>query len=188
MSKTDFITKYLERYPTGAAILYVAVVAAFVLVAVVEILDISERRAAVAATADILSQLDARVRPASGRPGVGEIAAVTGSPFLEGATFTLAGATLLQRVAGAVTKANGNILSSQVELQGPQAKDGIVSVTLSCEVEQPALQGLLYDIEAGMPFLFVDQVVAQGPATITAGPGMKLRVLLTVSGQWLGTK
>ena len=35
----------------------------------------------------------------------------------------------------------------------------------SCEIEQPQLQQLLYDLEAGMPFLFVDQLVVQTPLT-----------------------
>ena len=48
----------------------------------------------------------------------------TGSPFLEGQTLTVAGAALLQRVADAVTKVGGNVLSSQVDVQGVQAKDG----------------------------------------------------------------
>jgi general secretion pathway protein M len=47
---------------------------------------------------------------------------------------------------------------------------------------------LLYDIEAGMPFLFIDQLVVQAPGTFaTSGEG-KLRILLGVSGQWQGAK
>jgi general secretion pathway protein M len=71
-------------------------------------------------------------------------------------------------------------------LDGPQAKDGFVSVTVNCELEQSALQQLLYDLEAGMPFLFVDQLVAQGPAATT--PQDKLRLVISVSGQWQGAK
>jgi general secretion pathway protein M len=56
----------------------------------------------------------------------------------------------------------------------------------SCEIEQPQLQQLLYDLEAGMPFLFVDQLVVQTPLA-ESGNG-KLRILLGVSGQWRGAK
>src|SRR6202030_4628593 len=83
--------------------------------------------------------------------------APSGSAFLEGATVTVAGAALLQRVAGAVTKLGGNVLSSQLDLQGTQSKAGFVSIVASCEIDQPALQPLIYDLEAGMPFLFVEQ-------------------------------
>ena len=56
--------------------------------------------------------------------------------------------------------------SSQVDLQGPQSKDGFVTLLISCEMEQPNLQKLLYDLEAGMPFLFIDQLVVQGPRNV----------------------
>ena len=60
----------------------------------------------------------------------------------------------------------------------------------SCELEQPAVQQLLYDIEAGMPFLFIDQLVVQAPegGTGAEAGGGKMRVLLGVSGQWQGGK
>jgi general secretion pathway protein M len=79
-------------------------------------------------------------------------------------------------------------LYTQVDLEGPQSKDGFVSVTVNCEVAQPALQQLLYDVEAGMPFLFVDQLVAQGPAVPGTTPEGKLRILISVSGQWQASK
>jgi general secretion pathway protein M len=107
---------------------------------------------------------------------------------LEGPTVTVAGAALLQRVAGAVTRVGGNILSSQVDLQGAQSKNGFVKVSVDCEVDQPSLQQLLYDLEAGMPFLFVDQLVAQAPETTTNALSQKMRVSLLVSGQWQGVK
>ena len=98
--------------------------------------------------------------------------------------MTVAGAALLQRVADAVTKVGGNVLSSQVELQGCTAKDGYVGLTGKLRGRAAALQRLLYDLEAGMPFLFVDQLVAQAPQSTQAQPGGRMRVLLAVSGQW----
>jgi general secretion pathway protein M len=110
---------------------------------------------------------------------------MVGSAFLEGSTVTIAGAALLQRVVGAVTRHGGSVSSSQLDLQSVQAKDGFISVTASFDLEQPALQQIIYDIEAGMPFLFVDQLAVQGPAPSTTS-GEKLRVLISVSGQWQG--
>jgi general secretion pathway protein M len=65
-----------------------------------------------------------------------------------------------------------------------------VSLTASCELDQPALQQLLYDLEVGMPFLFVDQLVIQAPEAGTGQEGAagRMRVLLGVSGQWQGAK
>jgi len=58
------------------------------------------------------------------------------------------------------------------------------------EVNQEQLQQLLYDLEAGMPLLLVDQLVVQAPVN-GASPGKspgndRLQVRLSVSGQWRG--
>ena len=148
--------------------------------------EILERRQAIAASADLLAQLEGR-KPMAARAGSGETQIPTGSPFLEGQTLTVAGAALLQRVADAVAKVGGNVLSSQVDVQGVQAKDGFVNVLASCELDHAALQRLLYDLEAGMPFLFIEQVVAQTPQTGSAETG-RMRLLLSVAGRWGGEK
>jgi general secretion pathway protein M len=58
----------------------------------------------------------------------------------------------------------------------------------SCEIDQSEVQKLLYDLEAGMPFLFIDQLVVQTPLTSSGPGGGRLRLLLAVSGQWPGAK
>ena len=99
----------------------------------------------------------------------------------------MAGAALQQRIGNAVKAVGGNVLSLQVDLQGTEAKKGFVSLTASCEVEQPALQQLLYDLEAGMPFLFIDQLTVQSPQSGEADGG-RMRVLIGVSGLWQGAR
>jgi general secretion pathway protein M len=188
MNMSNLFTAFLTRFPSGAAILYIGVVMMFAITAWTTVAEILQRREAVAATAATLSQLEGR-SPAVPR-GRGKEAdpAATGSPLLDGATITVGGANLLQRVASSITRLGGNILYTQVDLEGPQSKDGFVSVTVNCELEQPKLQQLLYDLEAGMPFLFVDQLVAQGPASLATAPEGKLRIVISVSGQWQGAK
>jgi general secretion pathway protein M len=168
--------------PLLAVMGYVAVVIVLVAMAWSGVAEILERRQAIAASADLLAQLEGR-KPSAARAGRAETQIPTGSPFLEGQTLTVAGAALLQRVADAVTKVGGNVLSSQVDVQGVQAKDGFVSVLASCELDYAALQQLLYDLEAGMPFLFIEQVVAQTPQTGSAETG-RMRLLLSVAGRW----
>ena len=182
------IEAYLARVPFGALITYVVAILAFVIIAALPVADIAERRSAVAAAAYILNQLEGRTPSRAHSLDSTDISVASGSPFVEGATVTVAGAALLQRLATAMTRVRANILSSQVDLQGPLAKQGFVAATVSCELEQPALQQLLYDLEAGMPFLLVDQLVVQAPVATgpdASGPG-KLRVLISVSGQWQG--
>jgi general secretion pathway protein M len=106
---------------------------------------------------------------------------------VEGATVTVAGAALLEHVTAAIARLGGNVQSSQIDLQGNQSKNGFITMIASCEIDQPGLQRLLYDLEAGMPFLFVDQLVVQTATGAAAGEG-RLRVLLSVSGQWQGAK
>jgi general secretion pathway protein M len=184
MSFAASLKKSLIDSPTVAAAAYAGVVIVLLAVVASSLIDLFGQRASVAATAAMLEQLEGRKPAATGKRS-GDVGVPTGSAFLEGATVTVAGAALLQRVAGAVTKAGGNVLSSQLDVQGgPNAKAGFISMVANCELEQSALQSLLYDLEAGMPFLFVDQLDIQVAA---AGDG-KLRFLLGVSGQWQGAK
>ncbi len=175
--------KLLTTSPIVAATVYAGLVLVLLALVVSSVVDLLGQQAAVDASAAMLEQLEGRKTP-GGRSA--DAAMPSGSPFLEGATVTVAGAGLLQRVAGAVTKLGGNVLSSQLDVQGTHAKAGFVSMVASCELDQPSLQPLIYDLEAGMPFLFIDQLSVQAPTT-TSGEG-KLRILLTVSAQWQGAK
>jgi len=184
MNLAATLRKSLVGSPIIAGAVYAGLVAVLLIVAANSLIDLYNQRASVAASAAMLEQLEGR-KPLSADKRSDQAGAPTGSAFLEGATVTVAGAALLQRVAAAVTKAGGNVLSSQLDVQGgPNAKAGFVSMVANCELEQSALQSLLYDLEAGMPFLFVDQLDIQ---VATAGEG-KLRFLLGISGQWQGAK
>lgn len=175
--------RFFARFPAFAALGYVVLVAVLGCAAWFATADILDRRQAVADSQALLAQLE-RGRPTSATPAEAASQAPQGSPFLEAQTVTLAGAALLQRVAGAVTQVRGSVLSSQVDVQDAPSKAGAVSLVASCEVAQADLQKLLYDLEAGMPYLFVDQLVVQAPDTVTRQEGGRLRVVLGVSGQW----
>jgi general secretion pathway protein M len=185
MSTTNPSGGYFARYKLAAAILYAALVIAFLATTAVAVMDLADRQQAVAAAADTLNQLESRAPPTQ---TAGAEAPMPGSAFLEDATVTVAGATLLQRLAGAVTRAGGIIVSSQVDLQGPLSKDRFISATASCELQQPALQQLLYDLESGMPFVYVDQLQVEGPAALAGDLRGPLRVTISVSAQWQGPR
>ncbi|MDE2329294.1 MAG: type II secretion system protein M [Bradyrhizobium sp.] len=178
-----FTLRKLTTAPLPAAVIYLGLLVSLLFTTANSISDLFGKRAEVAAVQAMLDQFESR-RPATAKGGLAG-AAPAGSPFLDGATVTVAGAALLQRVSSAVAKFGGNVLSSQVDLGAP-SKAGFVTIIASCDIGQTGLQQLLYDIEAGMPFLFVDQLVVQTPAGFS-GEG-KLRILLTVSGQWQGAK
>ena len=180
------VARALARSPLVAMVLYLAVVGGLVVMTGLAVSGIVDQRRALAQTSDLLEQLQGRKARDAGLPS----AARPGSPFLEGSTVTVAGAALLQRVGTAIAGVGGTIQSSQVDLLGSQAKDGFIDLVVSCEMEQPALQKLLYDLEVGMPFLFVDQLDVQIPQTTAideSGTG-RIRIVLGVTGQWQAGK
>jgi general secretion pathway protein M len=188
MSPAALFQQISSRIPYAAAVSYLALLLCLGLTTWGAVGDILERQSALASSADLLARLEGRATPRPNRDGIDEFSAAAGSPFLEGPTVTVAGAALLQRVGAAMTRYGGTVQSSQVDLQGSPSKPGFVSVVVSCEIEQPALQQLLYDLESGMPFIFVDQLVVQAPALAASATAGKLRVLLAASGQWEGEK
>ena len=179
--------KAVTTSPILSAAIYVGFVVVLLFIVVTSITDVFDQRSEVSAASAMLEQLEGR-RPAALGGSPGDVTMPSGSAYLEGATVTVAGAALLQRVAGAVVKFGGNVLSTQLDLQGSQTRAGFLSMIASCEIDQPQLQQLLYDLEAGMPFLFVDQLVVQTPLTASGSGSGRLRVLIAVSGQWRGAK
>ena len=76
------------------------------------------------------------------------------------------------------------MVSSKVDLDGPETKNGFVGLIASVEIGQPDLQALLYDLEAGMPFLFVDKLSVQSPEQFGEPETGRVRMTLSVIGQW----
>jgi general secretion pathway protein M len=171
-----------------AITVFVFLIFGFVATTWISIADILDRRDDLANSEDLLDRLKGR----SGKSGNPLAAGPTrtGSPYLEGPTLTVAGASLLQRVTGAITQAGGTVQSSQINIEGNQGKDGFIGLLISCEADQPGLQKILYDLEAGMPFLFVDQLDVQMSQTAAANESApaRARIILGVSGQWQNKK
>ena len=124
MNLSAALRKSFAASPTLAAAAYAGLVLALLAIVVSSIVDILDQRAAVASSAAMLEQLEGHKALAPGGRSA-DAGMPSGSAFLEGATVTVAGAALLQRVAGAVTKLGGNVLSSQLDVQGTHSKAGI---------------------------------------------------------------
>src|SRR3981081_4958693 len=142
MNSQNAITRTLTRSPLIAVALYIAVAGGLLGIAGIAVLDIAGHRQALAQTADLLDQL--RGRKARGGGASSLAAEHPGTPFLEGPTVTVAGATLLQRVAAAVANVGGTIQSSQVDVLGTQAKDGSGGRVVSFQIDQPSMGTVLH--------------------------------------------
>jgi general secretion pathway protein M len=186
VTKPLFHLGRLVRHPGIPALGYGALVIVLIVTVIFAVLNVTQRYRANLELAEVLAryQHHGSSSPTADKRAAGD--EPQGSPFLQGSTVTVASAALLQRVTSAITRAGGNVVSSEVEPQDSHSADGVVRITATCEIEQETLQPLLYEIEAGMPFLFVDQFVAQ--ASTSASENGRMRIMLTISGLWAGAK
>lgn len=183
MKLTGLLTRGSVLSPPVAALAYGCIIMLLAASAFLSGKRLFEQQASVDNLTELMSRLQGR-GPAASRGGTVD----TGSFFLEGGSVTIAGAALLQKIVGTVTRHGGNVLSSQLDMQGAAARDGLLTVVLSCELDQPALQKVIYDIEAGTPFLFIEQLDVQAGSSSVDASDKRLRVLLSVSGQWRSDK
>jgi general secretion pathway protein M len=181
--RTSIHTLVIGRRQALAVFVYVGVVIALLAISLFLVADLRDKLAELAAAQIRLDQLSERSQLSS-LASTGSNTSVNGSSFLDGQTITIAGAALQQRVEEVVAKADGALMSSQVELEGPDAKNGFVGLTASMEVSQPAVQTILYDIEAGMPYLFVDKLSIQSPEVFGEPESGRTRMTIGVVGQW----
>jgi general secretion pathway protein M len=99
----------------------------------------------------------------------------------EAKTITLAGAALQQRIEEAITGAKGRLISSGVDVESHAAERRIV-LAAELSIAESELQSLLYDLEIGRPYVFVDSFEAR--ASESASEDGHMRVSLSLSGYW----
>jgi general secretion pathway protein M len=179
--------EYVAHNRIVPTLCYGGIIIALLMIVFIAVTDILEHQHAVGESAKVLDRLERRAASLgvqrTNLPGTED---PPGSPFLDGRTVTLASAALLQRVIQVITQSDGRVVSSEVAPQNSQAADHSVRITVTCEVDQNKLQDVLYDIEAGMPFLFVDRLTAEGPV---AGSGTgRMHIVIQVSGLWPGAE
>lgn len=187
MFRTHPIRQFLTREHALPLLAYAALVVGLAAVAWLAIASLAEDYASYRSAADLLQRIEGH------KTNTADFSSdMSGSPLLEGPTIEVAGAELQQRLVSAVKAVDGNVLSSQVDLQGSESKPGYITLTASCEIGETALQELLYDLESGMPFLFIDQLVVQKPQAARGIGGeneaARMRVQIEISGRWQVTK
>ncbi len=106
------------------------------------------------------------------------------APFFQARSITLAGAALQQRIEAAISAAHGRLISSKVDV-APRGGANRIDLSAELTIAENDMQALLFDLETGRPYLFVDAFEARAPE----GAGTQgLRVSLSVSGQWSRSK
>ena len=106
-----------------------------------------------------------------------------GSPFLDGESLTIAGARLQSRIIAMITGNGGFVTSSQLDLQNQKPEDTNLHLSVNFDINYVKIQSLLYQIEAGMPYLFIENLDLTAPEG--GGP---IKASMRVSGVWLREK
>ncbi len=119
-------------------------------------------------------------RPSTLSPGGG--VASTRSALLRAKTIGVAAADLQQRVEAAAHDVGAKALSSRVDLQDASAANGALAYVGEIELDAASLQPLLYNLEAGAPFLEIADLSIR--PLQDAGAGGRLRVSLAVTASW----
>jgi general secretion pathway protein M len=144
-------------------------------------LSLREQRANVAELSDRAVALQARERQLKPAPGRDPSA----SPFFVANTITVAGAALQQRLEAAVAAARGTLVSSKVEV-APTGNEHRIALAAELSISEFDMQALLFDLETGRPYLFVEAVEARSQEG--ASEHGALSVSLNLSGQWSEAK
>lgn len=92
-------------------------------------------------------------------------------PFLAEENFALAANALQKRVVGLIEQTNGKLISVAVDppIAGDADLARRVSVQVTAELTNNALQKVLYELESAVPFAFVDSFTASRPEAAKSG-------------------
>lgn len=150
---------------------------------------VQDQRAAVDQTRQTLAQLEARLSGGKVIPPLGAGAAL--DPFVEGPSATVAGANMQERVVAAIRAAGGTVTSSQVDTAGTGTTPPSIALTVTCQMSDTGLQGLLYALETAPPTLLLDQLSIDATASgtgglTTAGNAGTLKISMVLSAYWNG--
>jgi general secretion pathway protein M len=134
---------------------------------------------------NLLERLEAGARSKAGPRGSAKAAAAPAAAFLNEPTLGLAGATLEAHVTQLASQ-HATLVSFAVQSSTvPDSADN-VRIEASMDITLSALQILLYDLETGTPYVFVDSMTvrpAAGAAQADAA-NAPLRVTLGLHALW----
>ncbi|MGY3696639.1 general secretion pathway protein M [Bradyrhizobium sp. USDA 3240] len=133
---------------------------------------------------DELAALEARSRPAANKRAQTQRLAAPATAFLDAPTTGLATAQLQAYLSELVLSQHAVLVSSGIPADRDDKNDAI-RLQISLNATLAALQTLLYRLESGAPYVFVDALLVQPGGSTERTPGDPiLKVTLTVHAFW----
>jgi general secretion pathway protein M len=133
---------------------------------------------------EMLAQLTASVR-AKGGPGATAADRAPAAAFLDAATPGLAGAALEAHVARLAGQ-HATLVSFAVQSQAGADAGEVVRIEANMEISLRALQELLYELEAGTPYVFVESITVRAatPTQPSSNQDAPMRVTVGLRALW----
>jgi general secretion pathway protein M len=134
---------------------------------------------------ELLQRLEAAL-PRAAAASAGKHPDAPAAAFLDAQTSGLAGAQLQAYVSRLIAGPQAVLISSA--LQPPDQKDTPDAIRLQAtlDISPAALQGLLYKLETGTPYVFIDQLTVQPPGATGQRSGSEplLRAVVALHAMW----
>ena len=136
------------------------------------------------ARSEVLSQLEARVTARNARPTSGAVAPATA--FLTAPTQGLAGAQLEAYLQQTAAAQHATVISWGLDPTRHEDRPDSIRLQATLDMNLEALQRMLYQLESGTPYVFVDSVSVQlpGAGAQRAAEDPLLRVTLGLRAIW----
>lgn len=134
---------------------------------------------------DQLAGLQSRVRLTGGQSQPMQTMAAPPPAFLDAPTSGLAMAQFQAYLSQLIAEQRAVLVSSGIQAAERDDKSDAIRLQIALTATLPALQTLLYRIESGTPYVFVDGLLMQPGSTAERNPADPvLKVTLTVRAFW----
>ena len=134
---------------------------------------------------DQLSSLQSRMGPIAKQRRLTQTLAAPALAFLDAPTSGLATAQFQAYVSQLVADQRAVLVSSGIQSADRDEKSDAIRLQVALTATLPALQTLLYRLESGTPYVFVDSLLMQlGGTTERVAADPILRVTLTLHAFW----
>jgi len=133
-------------------------------------------------------ELLARLQAQAGRRAEtrGRVVAGTApaAAFIDAPTAGLASAQLQTYIENVATEQHATLLSSGMESAARDDSPDAIRLQATLELDLKSLQAMLYRLESGTPYVFVETFVVQPSATQGGGEDPSLRLTVGIRALW----